>query len=174
MQITMTMIPCGMIISSHQAENITAILLGIHILRISNLTTYVSIRASTNLILRSHHIRGQILHWRPKCVLSIHPVFLLVRGALVEPPMHCVMHRVFYGLVEPPQGPIVFSKIQLIFPLRENVAKVLKQVPWEKFFLVTDAACGPFLGVQVSAVVTINMSPRQSNPIEFSEPLNRM
>ena len=75
-------------------------------------------------------------------------------------------------LVEPPQGSIVFPKIQLIFPFRDNVAKVLKQVPWEKFLLVTDAACWPFLGVQLPALVTIDLSPRQSNPIEFSERLN--
>src|SRR5665213_1069666 len=77
----------------------------------------------------------------------------------------------FNGLVEPPQDPIVFPKIQLIFPFRENVAKVPKQVPWEKFLLVADAACWSFLRVQVTSLVAINFSPRRSNPIEFMERL---
>src|SRR5665213_1989034 len=77
----------------------------------------------------------------------------------------------FDGLVKPPQNPIVFPKIQSILPFHENVAKVLKQVPWDELLLVTDAACRSFLRVQVTALVAINFSTRRSNPIEFMERL---
>lgn len=48
---------------------------------------------------------------RGKLVSYVNPIFLLVCGALVEPQMDWKRHKMFYGLVEPPEGYTMFLDI---------------------------------------------------------------
>ena len=63
---------------------------------------YMCICPSMIYILNSHHIG------RVDLILFVNPIFLLVCGAYVGPPMDWKRHEMFYGLIELPQGQIFF------------------------------------------------------------------
>lgn len=57
------------------------------------------------------HILNSCQIGRAKLLLFVNLTFLVMCGASVEPPVDWERHGMFYGLVEPPQGHIVFSEI---------------------------------------------------------------
>lgn len=85
-----------------------------HIVCITYIAMYVSISPSMIYILNS----GQI--GRDKLVLFIKPIFLLVRGALVELPVDWERNKILFGLVKLSQGHVFFLEIWLIFPFLEK------------------------------------------------------
>lgn len=73
-----------------------------HIIYITVIPMHVNLCPNTIHMLNSCDI-GRI-----KLVLSTSPIFLLMRGASIEPLVDWETHDMFDGLVELPQGDIVF------------------------------------------------------------------
>lgn len=70
----------------------------------------LSIRTNTSPKIKGPRIGGPI-YLRPSCLFFVNSILFMTWGASIEPPIHCRMHQMFYGMVDIPQWPVVFSKI---------------------------------------------------------------
>lgn len=115
---------------------------------------YISICPSMMYISKSHHIS------KAKHVLFIYLNFFFVRGALIEPPLDWKKAQNVLWIGRSNNIIYIFFLKIWFSPSWLHRKATDSNKCHKKIFSNTDAACWSLLGIQVTILETINLSPR--------------